>query len=265
MKELIKRRLPYAVIEAARRIVYFGFGDSCGACGASVRALRPQGYGHPVLEQLQVVGGMRKAGDVCPVCHANDRDRLIIRYLESEVFARPKGRIAVAHVAPEKPITKYLLGRPEVDYRPGDFEPERYYHLRDVERVDLTDAPYADGSIDLLICNHVIEHIPDDAKAMAEVRRVLSPEGRAILQTPLSWRAENTDEGEGSETEAERIRRFGQADHVRLYARDDYRRRLEAAGLSVERWRAFDDDAEAATQLRLNPFEELHVCRRAQG
>lgn len=262
MKDLIKRLAPYAAIEAARRIAYFGFSETCQACGARLRLLKPQGYGHPVLEQLQVVGGMRRGADVCPVCHANDRDRLVIHYLEREVLAKRSGSLRIAHIAPEKPITKFLLKQPDIDYHPGDFEPHRYYHLKNVEMCDLTAAPYKDGSIDLLICNHVMEHIPEDGRAMAEVRRVLKPGGRAILQTPLAMRLDETDEGDGTEDVPERIRRFGQSDHVRLYAQEDYPRRLTTAGLRVERWRAFDADAEAATKLRLNPLEELHVCWR---
>lgn len=261
--DLVKRHVPYGVIEAARKVAFFGFKHRCEVCGASLRSKKPQGYGHEVLERLQVVGGMRKAEDVCPVCHANDRDRLVIFYLETVVLANRTGRLRIAHVAPEKPLSRFLLAQDDIDYRPGDFEPHRYYHLDHVEQVDLTAAPYDDGSIDLLMCNHVMEHIPDDARAMAEIRRCLAPSGVAILQTPLSMRLAETDEGDGSESVAERIRRFGQSDHVRLYSREDYPRRLEAAGLAVERWRAFDADPAGAVRRNLNPFEDLHVCRPA--
>lgn len=97
---------------------------------------------------------------------------------------------------------------------------------------DLTRLPHRDGSIDLMVCYHVLEHIPDDRAAMAEIARVLSPGGVALLQVP--WRPGTvTDEDPDAPVE-ERLARFGQADHVRYYG-DDFETRLMEAGLSLRR------------------------------
>jgi SAM-dependent methyltransferase len=106
----------------------------------------------------------------------------------------------------------------------------------DNRRVDvlgsLTDLPLADDSVDLMVCYHVLEHIPDDRRAMREIARVLRPHGMAILQVP--WRPGTvTDEDPGA-PEAERRVRFGQADHVRFYG-DDFEDRLVQAGLGFHR------------------------------
>ncbi len=263
LRSLVKRAVPYPAIAAARRALWFGFARRCAVCGASVRRMLPQGYGYPVLERLQVVGGMYKADDVCPVCHAGDRDRLVKLYLDRHVFDRPRDGLRILHMAPEKGLSLWLSALPGVSYVAGDLEPDRYFHLAGVQAMNLLSLPLPDGSVDLLLCNHVMEHIPDDRAAMREVARVLAPQGRAILQTPIALALERSVEGRGDETEAERIARFGQRDHIRIYAEADYVARLEQSGLAVERWRAFEADAEAATALRLNPLETLYVCRRA--
>lgn len=265
IKEFLKRAVPYPAIAAARRALHFGFARRCPVCGASVRRMLPQGYGYPVLEKLQVVGGMYKADDVCPVCHAGDRDRLVKFYLDRRVFAEPRRR-RVVHMAPEKGLSLWLSGRSDVDYAAGDLEPARYFHLAGVRAMNLLSLPLADASVDLFLCNHVMEHIPDDVAAMREVRRVLAPGGVAILQTPIALKLDRSVEGRGDESAAERIARFGQSDHIRIYAERDYLARLAEAGLDVERYSAFDDDAEAAATQRLNPLEVLYACRpRAAG
>jgi len=98
-------------------------------------------------------------------------------------------------------------------------------------QADICALPFADGEFDVVVANHVLEHIPDDRLAMKELRRVTKAGGRAILQTPLCWENEVTDE-DAQANEAERVRRFGQADHVRLYGRD-FVTRLQAAGWIV--------------------------------
>lgn len=262
LKRAVGRMVPYPLIETARRVIHGGSARRCPVCGAGVRRFLTQGYGYPVLEELDVVGGLTRPEDVCPICHAQDRDRLVHLYLERVVFAEPRP-LRVLHMAPEKGLSRYLMRQPGVTYTAADIEPGRYRHLPRVERMSLTELPLEDGSVDLLLCNHVLEHIPDDARAMAEIARVLSPKGRAILQVPLSTRLTETREGDGSERPEEKIRLYGQDDHVRIYAFADYTRRLEAAGLRVDPYRAFEAEPELAAERSLNPAEVLHVCRRA--
>jgi SAM-dependent methyltransferase len=264
-RQVLRQLLPYPVIEAGRQVVFFGTAHRCDVCGARVRRLLPQGYGYPVLEELRVVGGMYKPADRCPVCHSGDRDRLVKLWLERHL--PPAGTpVRVLHLAPEKGLSRWLRARPGVRYMAGDIAPQRYPHVPGIARMDLlAGLPAAAGSVDLLICNHVLEHIPDDAAAMREIARVLAPEGRAILQVPLALGLDRTREGDGTESEAEKIRLYGQRDHVRIYAAADYPQRLAAAGLAVEPWDAFAADPAAAARLDLNRLERLHVCRRGAG
>ena len=266
MRTWLRRAVPYNLVQTVRRIAYFGVAHQCYVCGSRLRTLLPQGYGYPVLEQLQVVGGMRKELDRCPVCHASDRDRLLKFFLDRKFFDRKEhasrsgDELRVLHVAPEKSLSLYLRARQDLAYDVGDLIPDRYYHLRGVLKLDLTSLPFDDGAYELIVANHVLEHIPDDQRAMAEINRVLAPGGVALLQVPFSLKLPKTIEGLGHETESTRICRYGQADHVRLYTMADYMQRLTQAGLAVELFWAYDHDPGAAAQLRLNPLEPVFVC-----
>jgi SAM-dependent methyltransferase len=108
----------------------------------------------------------------------------------------------------------------------------------------------------------VLEHVPDDRKAMREIYRMLKPGGRSILQVPLALKLSKTREDASVDDEAERIRLFGQRDHVRLYGRD-YHDRLRDAGFEVELWNAFAQEPALAEEWSLNPAERLTIARRS--
>ena len=96
--------------------------------------------------------------------------------------------------------------------------------------MDITDIQYPDNTFDIVFCSHVLEHIPDDRKAMRELARVLKPEGWAVFMVPLN--AEHTIEDPSITNPAERERLFWQHDHVRLYG-PDFKDRLEKEGFKV--------------------------------
>jgi hypothetical protein len=127
----------------------------------------------------------------------------------------------------------------------------------------LTDLPISDETVDAVLALHVLEHIPDDLQAMREIARVLLPHGLAVLQVPLSGRVK-TDEGDVSSV-AERIDRFGQADHVRFYG-DDFFQRLNEAGLRTVAITPMQSMAEDAIQkYGLLPDQSLVFAVRANS
>jgi SAM-dependent methyltransferase len=164
-------------------------------------------------------------------------------------------------VAPEPGLADLWANRPGLDYLAADLDQRRYRHLSRFQACDLQAMPFADGTFDWVICNHVLEHIPDDRRAMREIRRVLKPGGTALLQVPIAMKRNVTDEDPAITDADERIRRFGQADHVRMYGLDYYVR-LAEAGLEVQLWSAHQADPVRAKALNLNPRERLTVARR---
>jgi len=143
-----------------------------------------------------------------------------------DLFAQ---RLRVLHLAPEPWLERRLRARPNLDYLSGDLEPGAAMATLDLERL-----PFADASFDRALCVHVLEHVADDHAALRELARVLAPGGEAIVMVPLYGTTTEEDPGASPQ---ERLRRFGQADH--LYG-TDLRDRIAAAGLDarVEHGRA---------------------------
>jgi SAM-dependent methyltransferase len=131
-------------------------------------------------------------------------------------------------------------------------------------QMDITDITFADNSFELIICNHVLEHIPDDAQAMRELFRVLKPGGLAILQVPISYAIDSTYEDFTIVDSEARLAAFGQRDHVRIYG-PDYPQRLGRAGFAVKAHpvtEMFRDDE--VDQFRLLINERLFECRKPE-
>lgn len=217
-----------------------------------------------VLKEMDVIGGGHRPNDICPVCRSNGRTRLVHQYLLREVLGHPGSTpFRVLHFAPELGIALFLLSRRAgTEYLTADLNPEAFYYGGNMTRASLTDIPFPDSAFDLVICNHVLEHVPDDGLAMREVYRVLKPGGQAILQVPISAKRQITDEDPSITSPRERERRFGQPDHVRIYGAD-YPDRLAAAGFLVQ---VFDPvanwGAAVLDEQRLNPREMLYACRK---
>lgn len=165
----------------------------------------------------------------CPSCGALERHRLAWLYFlnETDLFAGPEPK-RMLHVAPEPVLFAKLRSEPLIDYVSADLTPS--YAQDEMERMDITDIGYADDTFDAIYCSHVLEHVPDDRKAMRELARVLKPTGWAIILVPIL--RELTEEDPTVVTAEERSKRFGQFDHVRAYGKD-YANRLADAGFAV--------------------------------
>ena len=156
-----------------------------------------------------------------------ERHRLLWLYLKRETTFL-NDSLRVLHVAPEQAFYQKFKHFKHWDYTTTDL----YSPLADI-KADITDLPFEDNYFDLIFCNHVLEHIPDDAKALAELFRILKKGGTAILQVPLEEDRDKTFEDDSITDPKERARIFGQYDHVRIYGRDYYKR-LEAVGFQAK-------------------------------
>lgn len=266
---LIPQPVRYELRRAVHRTVGGGPGVRCELCGTEVRAFKAHGGGAEVLERRRVVGGMKRENDRCPVCHGRDRTRLMMRHLQEELgigtgAPRPRGW-DVLHVAPDLGLYLWLKRQPGVRYTGADLDAGRYRHIDNFRACDLTAAPFPDASFDVVLCSHVLEHIPDDARAFAEIFRILRPGGRALLLVPFALDGQGTDEDPTVTDPAEKDRRFGQWDHVRLYDRGDFVARMAQAGFDVSLYDPAGGDAAAAARMGLNPLEALPVGIRPLG
>jgi SAM-dependent methyltransferase len=201
-------------------------------------------------------GVVRRANARCPACGSLERHRLLWLYLGRRTDLFTVNR-RVLHVAPEPPLARRLSSLANLDYVSIDLESPRA-----MMKMDATRLAFPDRWFDLILCFHVLEHIPDDRAAMREFLRVLNPGGRAILQSPFDpARAETYEDSSVTSPEA-RERAFGQRDHVRIYGRD-YVARLRGAGFAVEECSlARELPEEETARFGVLADETLTVCRR---
>jgi SAM-dependent methyltransferase len=241
--------------------MHYGSRFHCPYCKSNLRKLYEFGFDFAVLREKQVIGGGRRGDCLCPVCESTDRERLLLLYLENNttLFERPT---KLLHVAPEPQLRKVIERHPNIEYVTGDL------NRPDVTtRIDITNIRFPDDTFDAVICNHVLEHVHDDRRAMTELKRVLKPGGWAVLQVPISYVLTSTYEDRSISTEAERERAFGQFDHVRIYAAD-YLDRLAEAGFAVE---PFDWTANSqafgglANRFALLKEEKIFAVRKPSG
>ena len=166
----------------------------------------------------------------CPHCGASDRDRLYTCYLEEKLSQYAAGeQILMLDIAPSHALSHFIEKFKQVDHHTADLLVEGV----DLA-IDITNMPEIDpDSYDILICSHVLEHVSDDKKALSELYRVLKPGGWGIIMVPIILTLDQIDEDPQLTDIAERWRRFGQDDHVRLYNKSGFIERVEAAGFTL--------------------------------
>lgn len=179
-----------------------------------------------IFERSHIIGGGWRKNWQCPECGCVDRVRWVYYVLcnHTDIFERSCN---ILHFAPESVISQRIMeAQPASAYFPVDIAPGN-----GICRVDMTAIPFSDGTFDYVIANHVLEHITEEEKALSELKRVVKPDGSIILSFPICA-DKDTYEDQTIVVPEERLREYGQEDHVRLYGRD-YRKRLEGYGLKI--------------------------------
>lgn len=209
------------VIELGARIPLSS--HQCVICGRTFARFLPYRGGRkqlPVLMRTLDVVGSDVDNFSCPWCYSHDRERHLFLFMQAtDIFSFIAGK-RVLHFAPELHLSGIIeAARPDVLVK-CDLHP----WMPDMVKVDLLEMPYMDSYFDLVIANHVLEHVNDDGRAVAEIVRVLKPGGYAILQTPYSNILEKTWDDPGIRSGQERLEAFGQEDHARLFGKDIFDR-----------------------------------------
>jgi SAM-dependent methyltransferase len=249
--KLAARGLKYTL--QLRADSYFGK-LRCSVCNRRVRQFEPLSPSY-LQDQLRY-GWKYTAADAetcnqesysCPHCEATDRDRLYALYL-SDYFRSVTGGSAVKIVdfAPSPPLSVFIRKSiARAPYRVSYVTADLFRHDVD-DNVDIMDMNlYRDESVDFFICSHVLEHVENDRKALAELYRILKQGGRGILIVPILLTDDVMDEDPSVTDPAERWRRFGQNDHVRRYSKREFLLRTQQAGFGVQQlgWEQFGKDA----------------------
>lgn len=243
-RKFLQRIASWAVPVAG--LFYVGRGRECPMCGARYRRFMPYGYVTSREDAL------------CPRCLSLERHRMIWLWLErhTNLFeSRPR----LLHIAPEESLMRHfrkLYGSTN-DYITADLESP----LAD-EHFNVESIPMKDASFDVIICNHLLEHVDDDRKALSELYRILRPGGWGILLVPEDRSRETTFEDNSITDPKERTRLFGQYDHRRVYGRD-YDDRLRDAGFEVERISFTDELNEWEQRLYAPGKDDLVVVRKS--
>lgn len=200
--------------------------------GKSFKRFLPYGY------------GQQRPNVLSPSTLSLERHRLLWLYLknETEFFDKP---LRVLHMAPEQCFLSIFKKMENLDYTTADL----YSPIVDV-KADILNLPFKDKEFDLVFCNHVLEHVEDDNRAMKELFRVMKPGGMGIFQVPQELARETTYEDPNITTPEDKAKHFGQYDHVRIYGRD-YFDRLRNVGFKVE---------EVNYALKLSPDQVEKYC-----
>lgn len=220
-----------------------------------LRKLDQHGFIHSIfaLETLNVFSC------TCPSCEASDRDRLIMLYLRMRLsVGGTSDPLSLVEFGPSPVLERTLRSMDGVDYRSADFDPGRASECADIQDM----VQYSDASVDAFICSHVLEHVQDDRKAMAELHRILRPGGWGIVLVPVELTLEEVYEDPGITGEAERWRHFGQGDHLRLYSKDGLVARLTDAGFVVHQLGAEYFGGERFERSGIHQRSVLYVVER---
>ena len=228
-------------------LFYRGNQVSCPICNHHYRTFLPYGRINP------------RPNALCPHCLSLERHRLIWLYLQAETnfFNYPHH---VLHIAPEPCFLKRFESVHKENYITADLESP----LAKV-KMDIHEIPFPENTFDVILCNHVLEHVNDDIKAMNEINRVLKPGGYALMQIPFfSPVPEITFEDNSIKDPREREKIFGQDDHVRKYGRD-YPKRIEQSGLIAEE-NTFGKSLSEAQAIRfgIQPNEVIYIGRKVK-
>ena len=230
--------------QMTRCYLSLGTGCECPICGWRGHAFMRRAYANKPADTF-----------LCPACGSSERHRFAYLALKNRLAALAENTL---HFAPEKSSAPWLQSLAKKYLSVDIASPTA------MQKMDITDLRLPDGSFSLVWCSHVLEHIEDDHKALAELYRVLKPAGVAVIMVPIY--GDKTFEDPGITTPEGRLKHFMQEDHVRLYGLD-FKNRLAESGFSVEMIQTSDMPAESVRKhgLEYPSTKEIFLCTKPAG
>ena len=258
VNDRLEMNLKRPIIELFERELNSLFSHKCLICGNYFDEFVP--YKVPVsdyLRDLQVIGSDVK-NFACPYCGSIDRERHLILFIENLKIGRKLFENKdVLHFAPEKYFTQYIDTHRPRKHVLADLYPTSI----NIQKVDVMNIYFPSGSFDTIIMNHVLEHVENPDKALQELSRVLRKGGYAILQTPYSEKLDKTFSSEDIKSDKERLKYYGQADHLRVFGKDLFQLIQKYFELNLVKSQELFTDT-LAEKYGFNNKEPLFLCRK---
>ncbi len=252
---------------AASRIILFEdyiknvFPDDnhyCNVCKKSQKIFFPFGINNPIFDEFHIIGGGARKTGACPDCGCIDRNRWVWFVIQNYTDILKK-ECDVLHIAPERNIGNFLRKSLKERYITGDIILNKADY-----KVDLTKMQFEDGTFDFIICNHVLEHIPEEKKAFSEMKRCLKHNGYIMISFPIC-KDRDTYEDSSIQTDEERLKAYGQADHCRIYGKDA-KQYLEAFDLDVTEYTVNHILIQSEIdRLGLIDEDTVFICSKKEG
>jgi len=254
MKNIIRfaiRKIPRSYLQIispvamqAMKFIYKGNNVECPVCSSTFSKMLP--YGRITSRE----------NALCPECMSLERHRLMWIYLQNRTtfFKAPS---KLLHIAPEHCFIDRFEKLKNIEYITADIESP----LAKV-KMDIHDIPFTENTFDIVFCNHVLEHVDDDIRAMQEILRVLKPSGWAIFQSPIDPKRAITFEDKSIMDPAEREKMHGQDDHMRTYGLD-YADRIRRSGFIVKEDNYVKElPTDLVKRYCLHPGETIYLCSK---
>jgi hypothetical protein len=190
----------------------------------------------------------------CPNCNSSDRDRLYATYIKMFVPTSPTMKKSLLHVAPSWKLNDLFLKK-YFEITTTDLMMEGVDYLMNVENM----YHFNDNSFDCFICSHVLEHVNYPDQALKELYRILKPGGFGIIMAPIIPGLDQTLENPEHLTKAERMKHYGQEDHLRLFSRQDFIKRIELANFKLRQFGISDFGENSFKKLCLKKSSILYI------
>jgi SAM-dependent methyltransferase len=217
-KKLLSERIRNKIRTSLQRSIYpFYVGNKyyCNCCKKSFRKFLPK-------------GNIKRKNAKCPYCFSLERVRLLDLYLTRETQIYKGKGLKILHFAPEEALYEKFITIEDIEYIDGDINSANARNT-----IDITNINFNNNYFDIIICSHILGHVPDEKKAIKEMYRVLKPNGYALVLTLLDQNAKKTFENPQITTPKEKLETYGEPDLCRLHGKD-FGRRLSEAGFNVE-------------------------------
>jgi SAM-dependent methyltransferase len=243
MKVLIKNILRRLINKSRRITNSFGNDRKCYICNRTFShftKFRGGSKGIPEFRKRLNIVGSDADNFGCMYCNSHDRERHLYMFFDKlKLWERMKDA-KILHFAAEKNLQTKIKEQSPMEYVCADLYPKN----EGVKKMDATKIPFDEGELDIIIANHILEHIPDYSKALIEFYRVLKPGGIAILQTPYSKLLKNNFEDVNINNDELRLFFHGQEDHVITFGEFQFLESIENVGfnLNLRKHEEFFDD-----------------------